>query len=86
MSTTFAAGQTTTPIDAIVAVIGDGIVLESEVEAQAFALKAQLAQTGKSTEITDAQRCNLLEELVFQKLLVHHAKLDSLEVSDAEVM
>lgn len=78
--------QATTPIDAIVAVVGDGIVLESEVEAQAFALKAQLAQTGQSAEISDIQRCNLLEELVFQKLLVHHAKLDSLEVSDAEVM
>lgn len=81
-----AQDQGTMPIDAIVAVVGDGIVLESEVEAQAFALKAQLAQSGKSAEITENQRCNLLEELVFQKLLVHHAKLDSLEVSDAEVM
>lgn len=75
-----------TPIDAIVAVVGDGIVLESEVEAQAFAMKAQLAQMGKSAELTDVQRCNLLEELLFQKLLVHHAQLDSLEVTDAEVM
>ena len=76
-----------TPLDAIVAVVGDGILLESEVEAQAFALKAQLAQQGKSAnELNALQRCNLLNELLFQKLLVHHAKLDSLEVSDGEIM
>tara|TARA_B110000285_G_C15122285_1_gene617940 strand:- start:331 stop:1749 length:1419 start_codon:yes stop_codon:yes gene_type:complete len=76
-----------TPLDAIVAVVGDGILLESEVEAQAFALKAQLAQQGqKANELNEKQRCNLLNELLFQKLLVHHAKLDSLEVSDGEIM
>ncbi len=75
-----------TPIDAIVAVVGEGIVLESEVEAQAFAMRAQMAQNGQTGELTDVQRCNLLEELVFQKLLVHHAKLDSLEVTDAEAI
>lgn len=76
-----------TPIDAIIAVVGDGILLESEVEAQAFALKAQLAQQGNtSSELNTLQRCNLLNDLLFQKLLVHHAKLDSLEVSDGEVM
>ena len=69
----------TTPIDAIVAVVGDGIVLESEVEAQAFAMRAQLAQSGQTSELSQVQRCNLLEELIFQKLLVHHAKLDSLK-------
>ena len=76
----------TTPIDAIVAVVGDGIVLESEVEAQAFAMRAQVAQSGQTGALTKVQRCNLLEELIFQKLLVHHAKLDSLEVTEAEVM
>lgn len=74
-------------IDAVIAVIGDGIVLESELEAQAFAMKAQMAQMGKqAAELTPIQRCNLLEELLFQKLLVHQAKLDSVEVSDGEVM
>jgi peptidyl-prolyl cis-trans isomerase SurA len=78
---------TFTPLDAIVAVVGDGILLESEVEAQAFALKTQLAQQGKSAnELNALQRCNLLNELLFQKLLVHHAKLDSLDVSDGEIM
>lgn len=44
---------TFTTIDAIVAVVGDGIVLESEVEAQAFAMKAQMAQMGKNTDLSD---------------------------------
>ena len=76
-----------TPIDAIVAVVGEGIILESEVEAQAFAMKAQMAQTGQSMrELTEVQRCNLIEDLLFQKLLVHQARLDSIEVTPAEVM
>ena len=76
-----------TPIDAIVAVVGEGIILESEVEAQAFAMKAQMAQTGQSMrELTEVQRCNLIEDLLFQKLLVHQARLDSIEVTPSEVM
>lgn len=75
------------PIDAIVAVVGEGIILESEVEAQAFAMKAQMAQTGQSMrELTEVQRCNLIEDLLFQKLLVHQARLDSIEVTPSEVM
>ena len=76
-----------TPIDGIIAVIGQGIVLESELEAQAFAMRAQMAQMGKSAqELTATQRCNLIEDLLFQKLLVHQARLDSIEVTPAEVM
>ena len=81
------ATATYAPIDAIVAVVGEGIVLESEVEAQAFAMKAQMAQSGQSVrDLTPLQRCNLIEDLLFQKLLVHQARLDSIEVTPAEVM
>ena len=67
-------------LDAIVAVVGDGIVLESEIEAQVFAESAQ----GKTVNATG--RCAILEDILLSKLLVHQAKLDSLEVTDAEVM
>ena len=81
------ATATYAPIDAIVAVVGEGIILESEVEAQAFAMKAQMAQSGQSVrDLTPLQRCNLIEDLLFQKLLVHQARLDSIEVTPAEVM
>jgi peptidyl-prolyl cis-trans isomerase SurA len=82
-----AAPSEFTPIDGIVAVVGEGIILESEVEAQAFAMRAQMAQMGKpAQELTPVQRCNLIEDLLFQKLLVHQAQLDSIEVTPAEVM
>ena len=82
-----AAQSDFTTIDGIVAVVGEGIILESEVEAQAFAMRAQMAQMGKQAqELTSEQRCNLIEDLLFQKLLVHQARLDSIEVTPAEVM
>lgn len=73
-------------LDAIVAVVGDEIVLESDVEAAAFALLAERAQQGKSGNLAPAERCALLEETLFTKLLVHQARLDSVEVTDADVL
>ena len=73
-------------LDAIVAVVGDEIVLESDVEAAAFALLAERAQQGKSGSLAPAERCALLEETLFTKLLVHQARLDSIEVTDADVL
>ena len=35
-------------------------------------MRAQLAQSGQTSELSEVQRCNLLEELIF-KTLVHHA-------------
>jgi len=67
-------------LDAVVAVVGDEFVLQSDVEAQAFSARAQGMSVDRKAE------CRLLEDLLFQKLLVHNAKLDSLEVTEAEVM
>ena len=73
-------------LDAIVAVVGDEIVLESDVEAAAFALNAERAQQGLSGNLGAEERCSLLEEALFTKLLVHQARLDSIEVTDADVL
>lgn len=67
-------------LDAVVAVVGDGIVLESEVEAQVF------SETAQGRTVSEAGRCQILEDILFSKLLVHQARLDSLEVTDTEVM
>ncbi len=66
-------------IDKIEAVVGDEIILASEIESQYL----QYLSEGniKSSEI----RCQIVEDLLFQKLLVNQAKLDSLVVSDDEV-
>ena len=66
-------------IDKIEAVLGDEIILTSEIESQYLQYLSQ-GHT-KSNEI----RCQIVEDLLFQKLLVNQAKLDSLIVSNDEV-
>ena len=66
-------------VDKIEAIIGDEIILTSEIESQYLQYLSQ--GNTKSNEI----RCQIVEDLLFQKLLVNQAKLDSLIVSDDEV-
>jgi len=66
-------------IDGIVAQIGDNIILQSEIEAQI--IQAQQAKV----EITEDFRCRILEELMYQHLLVNQALLDSVEITDQQV-
>jgi len=72
-------GLTAQSIDKIEAVLGDEIILTSEIESQYLQYLSQ--GNAKSNEI----RCQIVEDLLFQKLLVNQAKLDSLVVSDDEV-
>lgn len=66
-------------LDQIVAVIGDEMIKQSDIENQAI----QMKQFGaKDYEI---QMCKIFEDMLFQKLLVHQARIDSIEVTDAEV-
>jgi len=67
------------PIDGVVAQIGDNIILHSEIEAQV--IQAQQAKV----EITDDFRCRILEELMYQHLLVNQANLDSVDITDQQV-
>jgi peptidyl-prolyl cis-trans isomerase SurA len=62
-------------IDEIVAVVGDEIILYSDVQLQKNQIKAQ----GYSGTITD---CQVLEEILFEKIMLNQAKVDSIEVSD----
>lgn len=65
-------------VDAIVGVVGKNQVLYSEIEDQYMQLQAQGVKPLPS-------RCEILEELLSQKLLVNQAEIDSIEVSPAEV-
>lgn len=67
-------------IDGIVAVVGDEIVLMSDIRERV----TQAQMEGRT--VTDDQQCSLLENILFEKLLMHNAKLDSLEVTEAEVL
>ncbi len=66
--------------DKIIAVVGKNrIILQSELETAA----AQTRQPGM--EVTQDAKCNLLQQMILQKMLVEQAERDSLVVSDEEV-
>lgn len=66
-------------VDKVVATVGGEIVLLSEVEEQ-YALMAS-----QGRPVTDETRCLILESQLANKLMIHQAKLDSIEVDDSEV-
>lgn len=75
----FAQENTGMPVEGIVGVVGRNIILKSEVDAQYESFVRQGLDRSSITE------CRVLEDLLFQKLLVHHAEIDSVIVSDDEV-
>ena len=70
-----------TSIDGIVAVIGKSIIMRSDLEKHFNDYKMQY----KTVENPDEIYCTILENLVYNKLMVNQAELDSIEVSDEEV-
>lgn len=65
--------------DRIIAVVGDNIVKESELESQYVQYVMQ------SEDVSEDTRCKMLEDIMYQKLLVAQAKRDSVEVSESQV-
>lgn len=76
---TIAQAQDRKVIDRVVARVGGEIILLSDVEEQYAYIKDQ------SVEVNENTRCEILESTIAQKMIIHHAKVDSVEVSDAEV-
>ncbi len=70
-----------TPVDGIVAVIGKEIIMRSDLEKNYLDYTSQF----KTVEDPFETRCFILETLMFNKLMVHQAELDSIEVTDEEV-
>lgn len=66
-------------IDKTIAVVGSEMLLHSSLEGQIASLRSQ------GVIVDENNKCELMEELLFQKLLLHQAKLDSVVVSDEEV-
>ncbi|MFD1316348.1 peptidylprolyl isomerase [Namhaeicola litoreus] len=73
------SAQEKVKIDGVATVIGKNIVLDSEVEA--FKLELLQQSDGKS----DISDCEMLEQIMNRKLLAHHAVIDSIVVSEAEI-
>lgn len=74
-----AKAQERIKIDGVAVVVGKNIVLDSDIEK--FKKELQQRIEGK-IDITD---CEILEEVMIQKLLAHHAVIDSVVVAEAEV-
>lgn len=68
-------------VDGIVAVIGKEIIMQSDLERHYLDYTLQF----KPRESDDEVRCTILETLVFNKLLVHQAELDSIEITNEEL-
>lgn len=66
-------------IDRVVATVGDRPILYSDIETQRF----QMINSGQ--DLGANARCLLLEQLLFQNLLLTQADIDSVEVSDAQI-
>jgi len=66
-------------IDGVIAVVGDFVVLDSDIDLMYRELQAQ------NVPIKDITRCELLGKLMEDKLYAHHAIQDSIVVSDADV-
>jgi len=68
-------------VDGIVAVVGANMILRSDIETQYLQFRAQGNIQGSAEKV----RCQILEGLLFQKLLYHQAQVDSVKITDSQV-
>lgn len=73
----FASAQPQT-VDGVTAIVGGDVILKSDIEEQYDVFNRQ--NFGKPVTY-----CEVFEELLFQKLLIHHAAIDSISVGEEEV-
>ncbi len=66
-------------VDGVAAVVGDYVILDSDIDRQ----YEMLAASGVSTK--DITRCQMFGKLLEDKLLQHHAIQDSITINDAEI-
>lgn len=64
-------------INKVEAVVGQNLILSSDIENEFHQAQAQ------GVKLPD--RCSIIEELLFNKLLVHQAEIDSITVNDQQV-
>ncbi|MBO4739255.1 MAG: peptidylprolyl isomerase [Bacteroidales bacterium] len=70
-------------IDEIIATVGNHIITRSDLE---YAIQAYKYSSGYYTmDLEDETICSIVEQLLFQKMLLHQAELDSVVVTDQQV-
>lgn len=66
-------------IDKVVAKVGSEYILLSEIEEEFTYAKS------KDPNLSDDVKCMILDNMIAQKLIIYQAKVDSVEITDAEV-
>ena len=79
VSTTVFAQTKREKVDGVIGVVGDYVVLDSDIDLELIQLRAQGIDTKNIT------RCELFGKQLEDKLYAHHAIQDSIVVTDAEV-
>ena len=68
-------------IDQVAALVGRNMILQSDIENQYINYRLQRVIKGSASDV----KCSILEDMLFQKLLVAQAEVDSITVDDAQV-
>ena len=80
LATTVVFGQTSRKkVDGVAAVVGDYLILESDID------KAYIDLRQQEVDTKDISRCQMLGKLMEDKLYAHQAVQDSVKLTDAEV-
>ncbi len=66
-------------VDGVIGVVGDYVILDSDIDLELITLKAQ------GVDVKNITRCELFGKQLEDKLYAHHAIQDSIVVTDAEV-
>jgi peptidyl-prolyl cis-trans isomerase SurA len=69
-------------LDQVVAIVGKSIVLQSDIENQYMSYRMQGGIEGTEQEM----KCQILEGILYQKLMVAQAEVDSLSVDEVQVI
>jgi peptidyl-prolyl cis-trans isomerase SurA len=73
--------QPDTLVDGVVAVVGGNMVLKSDIEGQYLQLRGQGIIKGSPSKV----KCQILDKLLYMKLLLHQGQVDSIKVTDNQV-
>ena len=66
-------------VDKVLGVIGNEILLYSDLQKRVLQARSQ------GMEMSDQAECFILEEVLYEELMLHHSKVDSVEVSEEMV-
>jgi peptidyl-prolyl cis-trans isomerase SurA len=80
-----ATSNTGVALDRVAAVVNEGVVLESELEEQAFVIADRLRQQGLELPPAGVLRQQVLERLVMQEIQMQRAKRGGIRVNDEQL-